>query len=164
MWETMRFCGVDMARRGNRRALVAWVYALLLALWGCIFTSEDNSLRCATILLVITTFVTHFVFGGSGVRGLIKPFQSARGVRSAARNDEMDLQRRDRAHYYSSNIVVALAAVAYLCTTHFFFNVISMRATIMAILVAGLTLPSAILLWSTPDIETGEIEAALTSR
>jgi len=161
MWDTMRFCGVDMSRRGNRRTLVAVVYVALWSLWGFVWQQDARGSRAAALILMYAVLgVAFFVFGGYGRRGLIKPFCMRRpfGRPTEWRNDEFDVQKRDHAHFYGYRVVMCLMVSLYATTTvpDFQLTPTQMRACVMAILLIGFTLPSAIILWREPDFEREE--------
>jgi len=161
MWDTMQFCGVDMARRTSRRWLVALVYVALLTIWSSIWLLDARGSRWASIVLLYAVLATTFcIFGGYGMRGLIKPFCVNRPFGRPAwwNNDELDLQRRDRMHFYGYRVLMLMSVVLFVVTTvpDFALSPTAMRALVAFVLLVGYTLPSAMLLWSMPDVEREE--------
>lgn len=151
----MRFCGVDMARRRNRRWLVALAYLAMLALWSCLWFEGAASRMLAVVLLYTVIFVAFAVFGGYGRWGLIKPFctKTPFGNPTKWQNDERELHRRDRMHFYSYRVVMAMVLLSMMFTIEPVVNPNTLRAAILLIVMVGMTLPPALMLWLEPDIE-----------
>lgn len=164
MRDRMSFLGMKMARRTNRRWLVAVTYLSLIALWtilGTLMGDRGQALSFAYVLLAASLVVNGIIFGGYGCWGLIKPF-SARtpsGAPTPRHNDERELRRRDRMHFYAYRVVVALMVLAFFVGRHPFRNPEIGNALILGVLVLGLTLPQALLLWIEPDMDFEESEA-----
>jgi hypothetical protein len=155
MRDRMSFLGMNMARRGNRRWLVAVTYLSLIALWAVIGTQGG------VVLLATSLFVNGIVFGGYGRWGLIKPFNTRTpfGSPTPWHNDERELHRRDRMHFYAYRIVVALMVLAYFLGRYPFQHPEMSNTLMLGAVVLGLTLPQALLLWIEPDMEFEEPEA-----
>jgi hypothetical protein len=156
--------GINMARRGNRRGLVAVTYLGLMVLWVLIRTLESNhdgASAFAVVLLATSLFVNGVIFGGYGRWGLIKPFNTRTPFGSPApwHNDERELRRRDRMHYYAYRVVVALLLLGYVLGRAPFQHPEMSRALIEGGVVLGLTLPQALLLWIESDMEFEKPEA-----
>ena len=161
MRDGMRFLGMDMARRSNRRWLVAVTYAALLALGTALWTLGGNrgeAIAFTLLLLVTSLFVNQIVFGGYGCWGLIRPFNTNAplGSRASRHNDERDLRRRDRMHFYAYRIVVSLILLGYFLGRDPFQHPQVGNALLVGALILGLTLPQALLLWIEPDMEFEE--------
>jgi hypothetical protein len=81
-----------MARRRNRRWLVAVTYLGLVILWAFVRTQGGNGgeqAAFAVVLLATSLFVNAILFGGYGRWGLIKPFIGDRsGQRAHDAGDE----------------------------------------------------------------------------
>jgi hypothetical protein len=125
------------------------------------------------------------IFGGYGTAGLIKPF-TGKGPRngpmpsnlielelraagnlpapdrSEYRNDERELERRDRVHYQAYQWMVGLLGCIWLLSTWQMHPPRFVRPDLLPILlyalvlpamVLAVTLPQAILLWTEPDME-----------
>jgi hypothetical protein len=161
MRDRMRLLGIDMARRSNRRWLVAVTYVALLAFGAILWTLGGNrgeAWAFTYLLLATSLFVNQIVFGGYGCWGLIRPF-SARtplGVHTPRHNDERDLRRRDRMHFYAYRIVVSLILIGYFLGRDLFRHPQVANALLVGGLMVGLTLPQALLLWIEPDMEFEE--------
>ncbi|MGD0097556.1 MAG: hypothetical protein ABSB60_13750 [Terracidiphilus sp.] len=90
---------------------------------------------------------------------------------SQYRSDERELAQRDRAHYRAYGALVVATCMLWL-VTHFEANIPNMLARIAfpvgtvlyglatATLIASITLPQSILLWTEPDMEEAESSAA----
>jgi hypothetical protein len=161
MRDRMHLLGMDMARRSNRRWLVAVTYVALLALGAIVWTLGGNrgEARAFTLLLLVTSlFVNGIVFGGYGCWGLIRPFNTRTplGLHTAWHNDERDLRRRDRMHFYAYRIVVSLFLLGYFLGRDLFQHPQVGNALLVSALVLGLTMPQALLLWIEPDMEFEE--------
>ena len=112
-------------------------------------------------LLLLGTIVNGFILGGYGRGGLIKPFvtRTPFGSRTPWHNDERELRRRDRMHFYAYRFVVALLLLGCALAGDPFRSSQLSRALLLAGMVLGPTLPQALLLWTEPDVETEEPEA-----
>jgi hypothetical protein len=160
----MSLLGINMARRGNRRGLVAVTYLGLVVVWVLIGTpggSGGGASGFTVVLLATSLLVNAIVFGGYGRWGLIKPFNTRTpfGAPAPWHNDERELRRRDRMHYYAYRVVVALLLLGYVLGRAPFQHPEMSRALIEGGAVLGLTLPQALLLWIEPDMEFEEPEA-----
>lgn len=165
MRDRMRFLGIDMTRRGNRRLLVAFTYMGLAVLWAMLRArGGDRGAQTAftAVLLATSLFVNGIIFGGYGRWGLIKPFNTRTplGSRTPWLNDERDLHRRDRMHTYAYRAVVALVLLGYALGRPPFEHEDMGNVLLEGAVVLGLTLPQALLLWMEPDMEFEESEAA----
>jgi hypothetical protein len=161
MRDRLSFLGMNMARRGNRRWLVAVTYLSLIALWAALIGTQGEhgeALAFTVLLLTASLFVNGIVFGGYGRWGLIKPFSTRTpfGSPTAWHNDERELRRRDRMHFYAYRIVVALMLLAYYLGRDPFQHPQISNALMLGAVVLGLTLPQALLLWIEPDMEFEE--------
>jgi len=178
---------VDMARRSRRRLLVVMIYAVLAALLiGLWFV--DHWRVTGTYVFWAALLACRLFLGGQYSYGLVKPF-TGRGPRrtgmppsllllklhlyqpvpspadSAFRNDERELQQRDRAHYQAYQalgIAVVLAwFVSYMgmmrpaLLTSLPLSRDQIHYGLMLVtLMLFLTLPQCILLWTEPDMES----------
>jgi hypothetical protein len=164
MRDKMSFFGINMARRGNRRWLVAVTYLGLALFWALVWRlagSQGESISFSFVLIATSLLVNGIIFGGYGRWGLIKPFNNCTpsGAPAPWHNDERELHRRDRMHYYSHRVVVCVLCFAYVFAVTSFQNPHVSRALMLVGLVLGLTLPQALLLWIEPDMEFEETEA-----
>jgi hypothetical protein len=175
--------GYDMQRQSARRGLVIAVYSLLAALLtGGWFL--DHLQTTGIYVYFAVFFINYFVLGGYGSSGLIKPF-TGKGPRTQPapsnlvelelyaagnlarnpdeyRNDERELQRRDRVHYQAWQAVVVLFCPIWLIAIWQNHPPRFIPAGLLpsllylfvlpAILIA-VTLPQAILLWTEPDLD-----------
>jgi hypothetical protein len=148
MRDRMSLLGIDMAPRANRRRLVAVTYLSLMAVFAIICAQGGDH---AIILILMATIINGVVLGGYGQGGLIKPFVT----RS---NDEREIHRRDRMHFYAYRFVVALLLLGYVLGGDPFNYPQLSRALFLGGVVIGLTLPQALLLWMEPDVEAEESE------
>lgn len=160
----MSLLGINMARRGNRRWLVTVAYLGLTVLWAFIRTqggSRGEQTAFTVVLLATSLFVNGVLFGGYGRWGLIKPFNTRTpfGSPTPWLNDERDLRRRDRMHYYAYRVVVPVLLLGYYFGSAPFQHPEIGRALIESGVVLGLTLPQALLLWIEPDMGFEEPEA-----
>jgi hypothetical protein len=174
--------GFNMDRQSVRRRLVVAVYALLALLVASGWVL-DHLRSTAAYIFWAAFFINYFVLGGYGPEGLVRPFTGT-GFRhrpipsslvelelyaagnlektpSDYRNDERELQRRDRVHYQAYQALCVLLAGIWLIavwTLHpprfipagllpFLLYLIVFPATLLAI-----TLPQAIILWTEPDL------------
>jgi hypothetical protein len=97
------------------------------------------------LLLVTSLFVNGVIFGGYGCWGLIRPFNTNKplGFRTPSHNDERDLRRRDRMHFYAYRVVVSLIVLGYFLGRDSFGHPQVGRAVLLGALILGLTLPQA---------------------
>ena len=166
MRDRMSLLGIDMARRGNRRWLVAFTYLGLLVLWALLRARGGNlgaQAAFTAVLLATSLFVNGIIFGGYGRWGLIRPFNTRTPFGSATpwHNDERDLRRRDRMHYYAYRAVVALLLLGYALGRNPFEHPDLSSALLEGAVILGLTLPQALLLWMEPDMALEEAEVAV---
>jgi hypothetical protein len=141
--------------------VVAVTYAALLASGAIFWTLGGNSggaLRFPYLLLATSLFVNGIIFGGYGCWGLIRPFNTNKpfGFGTPSHNDERDLRRRDRMHFYAYRIVVSLVVLGYFLGRDSFGHPQVGNALLLCALILGLTLPQALLLWIEPDMEFEE--------
>ena len=151
MRDRMSLLGMNMAPRANRRWLVAVTYLSLVAVFAVICAQGGNH---AIILILLATILNGLVLGGYGRGGLIKPFVTR--TPTPWRNDERELHRRDRMHFYAYRFVVALLLLGYVLGGDPFHYPQMSRALILGGVTLGLTLPQALLLWLEPDVELEE--------
>jgi hypothetical protein len=177
--------GYNMQKQIARRRLIVAVYALLALLlvagWFL-----DHLHVSGFYIYFAGYFLSYFVLGGYGPRGLIKPFHG-RGPRTQPmpsnlvelelryygnlpaadpdeyRNDERELQRRDRVHYQAYQAICVLLAGIWLLATWTLHPPRFMPAGLLPVLLyfivlpailLAITLPQAILLWTEPDLAT----------
>lgn len=162
MREKLQLLGINMARRNNRRWLVGLTYLGLVVLWAVVgrFAGIHGEARAFTFVLLATALIVNTIlFGGYGCWGLIKPFNS-RALAGGSRNDERELRRRDRMHFYAYRVVVSVVLVGYFLSREPFMNPQVGNALLLGGLMLGLTLPQALLLWIEPDMEFEEPAAA----
>jgi hypothetical protein len=190
--------GFNMASQAARRRLVVAAYTVLavLILSGWLL---DRLHTTGVYIYFAAWFISYFVFGGYGSSGMIKPFNGkaprvqpmpssfvelqlrSTGALDAPdpedyRNDEREVERRDRVHYQAyQGICVLLALIWFLAMwelhpPHFLpaalVPVLLYLLALPAVLLA-VTLPQAILLWTEPDLEPAfedRIQAATPSR
>ena len=152
MRDRLSFLGMNMAPRANRRWLVAVTYLSLMAVFTVICAQGGDH---AIILILLATIINGLILGGYGRGGLIKPFVTRTPLGSSApwHNDERELHRRDRMHFYAYRFVVALLLLGYVLGGDPFHYPQMSRAIILGGVVLGLTLPQALLLWMEPDVE-----------
>ena len=181
--------GFSMEKQSSRRRLVVAAYALLgsmvVAGW---FLDRLNDTGVYVYLVAFA--INYSIFGGYGPSGLIKPFSGApnrnrtipsslvelqlavAGYRPASdagyRNDERELQRRDRVHYQAYQAICALLAAVWIIAM---WEVhpprfipphllpILLYPVVLPIILLAITLPQAILLWTEPDLEPDAIAA-----
>jgi hypothetical protein len=188
-----RVFGLSMESRNNRRRLVVAAYALLalLAIGGW-FLDRLNDTGVYAYLAAF--FINYYIFGGYGPSGLIKPFSNksqhnkpiptslvelqlaVAGYRSVTdgtdRNDERELQRRDRVHYQAYQAICVLLAVIWILAmweTHppRFIPArllpMLLYPVVLPIILLAITLPQAILLWTEPDMDVEADEEAQTA-
>ncbi len=178
---------VDMARRARRRLLVVLIYAVLAALLiGLWFV--DHWRVTGTYLFWAALLACRLFLGGQYSYGLVKPF-TGKGPRRAAmpppllllklrlyqpvpspedgifRNDERELQQRDRVHYQAYQVLGIAVVLAWFVSymgmlrpallTWIPLSPYQMFYGLMLVtLMLFLTLPQCILLWTEPDMES----------
>jgi cbb3-type cytochrome oxidase subunit 3 len=157
MRDNSRLLGIDMAKRGNRRWLVALVLLVLLAIWAFALADPTHRRETGTVLLWVALAVNFLVFGGYGRWGLVKPFNDCPpGARidSPLRNDEREKQARDRMHFYAYRTVMVLLLLGY---SVFWLrpglDIATARDFVLGLAAFGMSLPQALLLWSEPSFE-----------
>jgi hypothetical protein len=151
----MSFLGMNMARRANRQWLVALTYLGLAAVGVLALTQVE---RGGVMVIVMATLVNGFILGGYGRWGLIQPFGDCSPLGSAMGwlNDERDLHRRDRAHFYAYRFVLAILLFGWVLAGKPFQDPRASQILMLGGIVLGLTLPQALLLWIEPDMEFDE--------
>jgi hypothetical protein len=178
---------LDMAPQAHRRTLVVLIYALMAALMTA-FWFIDRWHTTGAEMIFATILVNRFLLGGYNFGGLIKPFSGkaprnrniaqpspfllltlhvypsySEPEESDYRNDERELQQRDRAHYQayqwlSVALVVIWLFVNFKNFTPKLLNWIPVPTDLLtyglalATIVVALTLPQSILLWTEPDM------------
>jgi hypothetical protein len=179
--------GIPMQRQQTRRRLVVTTYVVLAAICVGTILVAPRSPYLYSYGIYAAVAVGLFLFGGFGQRGLLKGFENKpprpespqiEFVRlhlapetilstsdAAWRNDERELERRDRAHFRAYQpmslgfmLLLLLSAVA-MRPPHWMSATIVLQgifavAEIMTML--ALTLPAAIILWTEPDMEFDE--------
>jgi len=174
--------GFNMEKQSARRRLVVAVYTLLAALVAAGWLL-DRFHESGIYIYFAAFFLNYFVFGGYGPSGMVKPF-NGKGPRtqplpsglielelyatgnlaqppSPCRNDERELQRRDRVHYQAYQGITVLLALIWILAMwenhppHFIpeglLPALLYLVVLPAILLA-ITLPQAIILWTEPDL------------
>jgi hypothetical protein len=176
--------GYNMQKQASRRWLVVVVYAILA---GAMVVGWflDRLHVSAYYIYFAALFANYKILGGYGAEGLVKPFTGkgprnqpmpsdltelqlyaagnlASGFSDEYRNDERELQRRDRVHYQAYQWIAGLLAIIWFLANWELhpprFVPVAMLPIVLylvvlpAILVA-ITLPQAILLWTEPDME-----------
>lgn len=178
---------VDMARRSRRRLLVVAIYAALAGLvallwWWTGWRGTGGYAIWAAIL------ACRLFLGGHYRGGLVKPFVYRKPLNADTpppllalklrvyqpalqtdegefRNDERELNQRDRAHYVAYQAIGCLIAVEALVAS---IRMMSPKLQAwmatppdamyygfgLVALTLFVTLPQAILLWTEPDMET----------
>jgi hypothetical protein len=177
---------VDLSRRIHRRVLVACVYTILLVLVCVLAWLYQLSVawRIGGVYLVFfTLLLNRFLLGGYARGGLIRNFNNRQPQPPAPppylllglylrvssvsdqdwRNDERELQLRDRAHYQAYQAIATLLAILWLLSgwststyaalawLHISFQAALSTVALVAVLLA-ITLPQAILLWDESDM------------
>jgi hypothetical protein len=179
---------LDMAPQNHRQTMVVLIYAGMATLMTA-FWFIDRWHVTGTYMIFATILVNRFLLGGYNFGGLIKPFNGKaprNGGRIAQpppflmlalrvypsysepedrdyRNDERELQQRDRAHYYAyQGLSVALVLIwLFVNFKNFAPRLLSWipvstdlltYGLALATIVVALTLPQAILLWTEPDM------------
>ncbi|HEY6446240.1 MAG TPA: hypothetical protein VIY53_07270 [Acidobacteriaceae bacterium] len=185
--------GINMERQTARRRLVVAVYAffalLILGGWRL-----DHLHETGIYVYFAAMLVNWRILGGYGSGGLIKPF-TGKGPRNQPmpsnlvelelraagnlpapdrleyRNDERELERRDRVHYQAYQGMVGLLGCIWLFSTWQMHPPRFVRpeilpfllyALVLPAIVLAVTLPQAILLWTEPDMEM-DLEEERTS-
>lgn len=174
--------GINMEQQANRRRLVITVYAILAALIAAGWFLDRLKVSGYYIYFA-ALFANYKILGGYGAEGLVKPF-TGKGPRNQPmpsnltelqlfaagnltagfpddyRNDERDLQRRDRVHYQAYQWICGLLAILWLLSTwevhppHFVpagLLPILMYLLVLPAILLAITLPQAMLLWTEPD-------------
>jgi hypothetical protein len=190
--------GFNMERQVARRRLVVamYVFFALLILGGWML---DHLHETGIYVYFAAMAVNWRVLGGYGTEGLIKPFtgkgprnqpmpsnlvelelRATRNLagpdRSEYRNDEREVERRDRVHYQAYQGMVVLLGCIWLLSIWQMHPPRFVRpeilpfllyALVLPAMVLAVTLPQAILLWTEPDMEGEFAEAdgtAVSSR
>lgn len=175
---------VDMAPRIHRRILVALIYACFAVLMA-VFWGLDHWRTTGVYMIFATFFVNRFFLGGYYFGGLIKPFNGKAPRRSDApppfamltmrmwkpepveseyRNDERELEQRDRAHYWSYQVLTVALALVWLISDWMMKAPrmlawvpvpadVLLYGFVLSACVVTITLPQSILLWTEPDME-----------
>lgn len=175
---------LDMAARTHRRILVVLIYACFAVLLATFW--ELDRWRTTGVYLIFATFVANrFFLGGYYFGGLIKPFNGKAPRPSNAappftllalrvwkpeppeseyRNDERELEQRDRAHYISYQVLTVALALVWLISDWMMKGTpllawipipadVLLYGFALSACVVAITLPQAILLWTEPDME-----------
>lgn len=159
MRENMRLFGMNMARRSSRRSLVAGTYLVLATLWALSWGPAPEHRTLSLAFLYAGLFVNFFVFGGYGKWGLIKPFNNC-SQRGIGPNDEREIHRRDRMHFYCYRAILCLLILGgFGLFTADGQHPLVLRALFQGLVIFGFTMPQALLLWIEPDVEPAELEA-----
>lgn len=178
---------IDLSRQHRRRILVVCVYAVLsLALAALAWlTRTPSDLRTGSAyLLFLTLGLNYALLGGYARSGLIRAFANTPPPNKARspfiplalrvhpiefadtewRNDERELQVRDRAHYQAYQIVTVTFAFIWILNswtiptlnfTRWWPQTIVRDTTSLLALIGillSITLPQAIILWREPDM------------
>jgi hypothetical protein len=179
---------VDMAPQMHRRILVMSIYLCFLVLMA-IFWSIDRWRTTGVYIIFATVFVNRFFLGGYYFGGLVKPFNGKAPRRSETpppfmllalrmwkpdpepneyRNDERELEQRDRAFYLSYQVLTIALTLVWLISDwmmkmpRLLARVIPVSANVLLYgfvllaCVVAITLPQSILLWNEPDMEPTE--------
>jgi hypothetical protein len=193
---------IQVATKAGRRRLVALFYGafagLMLLSWFADATGHSASFWTAEFTILVSPLLGGYLSGWRTPfsAGLIKPFGGNELIRysstlsrnsilariypkpedlQAIRNDERELNQRDRAHFLAwrvlSGLVMAAFLLDYLEGTKLHVlqsagvSAHACQAAIFAILQIGynlsLTLPAAIILWSEPDLDPDPADPAL---
>ncbi|MGC2617724.1 MAG: hypothetical protein WA414_01720 [Acidobacteriaceae bacterium] len=175
--------GYSMQTRSARRRLVVALYAsLALALIGGFFL--DRLHVSGYYIYFAALFINWKILGGYGQDGLVKPFTGkgrrnqpmpsnltelqlyaagnlTSGFPDEYRNDERELQRRDRVHYQAYQWIAGLLAILWLLANwemhppHFIpagLVALLLYLVVFPAILLAITLPQAILLWTEPDM------------
>lgn len=175
---------VDMASRTHRRVLVGLVYACFAILMA-IFWALDKWRTTGVYMIFATFLVNRFILGGYYFGGLVKPFNGKaprprdltppfvmltlrmwkpEPVESEYRNDERELERRDRAHYASYQVLTIALALVWLISDWMMKGSrllawvtvpadVLLYGFVLSACVVAITLPQSILLWTEPDMD-----------
>jgi hypothetical protein len=176
---------LDMAPQAHRRTLVVLIYVALAALMAGLFFADhwrvSGYYLVLATFLVNRLFLGGYNFGGlikpfngkPPQRTEVPPFlllalrvYRPEPAESEYRSDERELQQRDRAHYQAYQTLAVVLAVLWLLTSWNTFKPqllawvpgsanLLIYGLVLAAIVAALTLPQAILLWTEPDMEPG---------
>lgn len=175
--------GMSMERRSSRRQLIVSIYIVLSLIWVTCTVLEWKRADVWPWAIYVTLALCMFVLGGQGRYGLVKSFTNkpprqeppvVQAIRlnmrpetllagdESWRNDERELQERDRAHYMSYP-VLAILFTALLLLSDFslhgshWLSPQAARLAGFSVALAGsmlaLTLPSALILWREPDLD-----------
>ncbi|HZB88880.1 MAG TPA: hypothetical protein VE291_09510 [Terracidiphilus sp.] len=180
---------IDMARRTHRRALVVAIYAALAVIIAVLwyFTHWRGT---GAYVFWAAMLACRFFLGGYYTGGLVKPFNGKpprqadipppllllklrvyqpvlSADESAYRNDERELNQRDRAHYLAYQ-AIGIAVVLQSLVASMRIIVPRLRnwppmapdqlyyGLSLITIALFLTLPQAILLWTEPDMEPAD--------
>jgi len=173
--------GIPMQRRSTRRKLVVFVYLGLVIVCNTTFRASLNEPSVFFWAICAAWWVNAFVFGGQGRYGLVKSFvnkpprpepvivdaiklhlqpEALFAADTSWKNDERELSRRDLAHYRAYQPLTLVPMVLLFLSSwapHWASAAILLRiifAICMFSSVLVVTLPSAIILWTDPDMET----------
>lgn len=176
--------GIPMERRSSRRQLIVLTYLVLSLIWAACSVLEWKSADSWPWAIYATLAACIFVLGGQGRYGLVKSFTNKPPRREPPlveairlnvrpetllagdetwRNDERELQERDRAHYQSHQVLTVLLMVLLLLSaasvhvSHWLRPEAARLAGFSVALAAtmlALTLPSALILWREPDLNS----------
>jgi hypothetical protein len=185
--------GFSMEKRSHRRRLVVAAYTLLAVLAACGWML-DRFRDTGLYIYFAAFFINYYIFGGYGPSGLIRPFSgkapraavprslvdvrlNLAGIRtgpepSDSRNDERELQVRDRVHYQAYQAICVLLAVIWILAMwenhppRFIPAAVLpmlLYLIVLPMILLAITLPQAIILWTEPDMvpEPDEELAAL---
>lgn len=178
---------VNMASQRRRRMAVAAMYALLAVLMVAGWFLDQWKSSGIFFVFYGAFFANFFLLGGNAPSGLVKPF-TGKGPKTAAmpssvlelklrsyavrpdeeqknyRNDERELEQRDRAHYrayQTLGVIVGLHWAAMDLCLHAprLLRYLPIPAELLVYglllvcMVLILTLPQSILLWNEPDMQ-----------
>lgn len=175
---------VDMAPQTHRRVLVGLIYTCFVILMA-IFWSLDKWRTTGVYMIFATFLVNRFVLGGYYFGGLVKPFNGRsprrpdftppftflamrmwkpEPVESEYRNDERELEQRNRAHYASYQVLMIALALGWLISDWVMKGSrllawmpvpadVLLYGFMLSACVVAITLPQSILLWMEPDME-----------
>ena len=180
---------VSMARRSRRRALVVGIYAALAAMIGLTWLWTGWRGTGAWVIYAVI-LVCRIFLGGHYRGGLVKPFVYRKPVNAGMppsmlalklrvyqpvlqadedglRNDERELNQRDRAHYMAYQAIGSLVAVeAFVASMRMLSPKLQAWMGMppdelyygfaLVTLMLFVTLPQSILLWTEPDMEDAQ--------
>ena len=184
---------VSMAQRDRRRALVVSIYASLAVLMAVLwFTSHWHG--TGTYVFWAAMLACKLFLGGNYSGGLVKPFNGMAARQndmpppllalklrvykpvlaadeSNYRNDERELNQRDRAHYKAYQVLGVAICILWALSLQRIVRPALLDGVgmspdemyyglLLLVLTLFLTLPQAILLWTEPDMES-ETETAV---